>query len=103
MFLIDTDAISGIKVYFYSTGFFQQEVSLVFYLSVPQFIINTMIVLTNDISSDIYLEWRPRLGKRSFERPQARWCDDLRRMAGRSWMQVAEDRAIWRKIEEAYV
>jgi hypothetical protein len=25
------------------------------------------------------LEWRPRLGKRSVGRPQARWSDDLRR------------------------
>jgi hypothetical protein len=39
------------------------------------------------------LVWRPRLGKRSVERPQARWSDDLRRTAGRSWMRVAEDRA----------
>lgn len=39
------------------------------------------------------LEWRPRLGKCSVERPQARWSDDLRGMAGRSWMRVANDRA----------
>jgi hypothetical protein len=30
------------------------------------------------------LEWRPRLGKRSVGRPQARWSDDLRGKAGRS-------------------
>jgi hypothetical protein len=29
--------------------------------------------------------------------------DDLRRTAGRSWMRVAEDRARWRVIGEAYV
>jgi hypothetical protein len=39
------------------------------------------------------LEWRPRLGKRSVGRPQAWWSDDLRRTAGGSWMQVAEDQA----------
>jgi hypothetical protein len=38
------------------------------------------------------LEWRPRLGKRSVGRPRARWSDDLRRTAGRSWMRLAEDR-----------
>jgi hypothetical protein len=38
------------------------------------------------------LEWRPRLGKRSVGRPQARWSNDLRRTAGRSRMRVAEDR-----------
>jgi hypothetical protein len=48
------------------------------------------------------LEWRPRLGKRSVGRPQARWSDGLRRTAGRSWMRVAEDRARWRDIGEAY-
>jgi hypothetical protein len=46
--------------------------------------------------------WRPRLGKRSVGRPQARWSDDLRRTAGRSWMRVAEDRARWREVGEAY-
>jgi hypothetical protein len=49
------------------------------------------------------LEWRPSLGKRSVGRPQARWSDDLRRTAGRSWMLVAENRARWREIGEAYV
>jgi hypothetical protein len=33
------------------------------------------------------------LGKRSVGRPQARWSGDLRRTAGKSWMQVAENRA----------
>jgi hypothetical protein len=37
------------------------------------------------------LEWRPRLGKRSVGCPQARWSDDLRMTAGRSWMRVAKD------------
>jgi hypothetical protein len=49
------------------------------------------------------LEWRPSLGKRSVGRPQARWSDDLRRTAGRSWMRVAEDRARWQDIGKAYV
>jgi hypothetical protein len=49
------------------------------------------------------LEWRPRLGKCSAGRPQARWSDDLRRTAGRSWMRVAKDPARWREIGEAYV
>ncbi|CAH0404071.1 unnamed protein product [Chilo suppressalis] len=41
------------------------------------------------------LEWRPRLGKRNVGRPQARWSDDLRKVAGRSWMRVAQDRSEW--------
>jgi hypothetical protein len=36
------------------------------------------------------LEWRPNLGKHSVRRPHSRWIDDLRRMAGRRWMRVAE-------------
>jgi hypothetical protein len=39
------------------------------------------------------LDWKPRLGKHSLGRPQARWSDNLRRIASRSWMRVAEDRA----------
>jgi hypothetical protein len=46
------------------------------------------------------LEWRPCLG---VGRPQTRWCEDLRRTAGGSWIPVAEDRARWRAIGEAYV
>jgi hypothetical protein len=49
------------------------------------------------------LEWRPPQGKRSVGRSQARWSDDLRRTAGRSWMRVAEVRARWPEIGEAYV
>lgn len=49
------------------------------------------------------LEWRPRLGKRSVGRPQARWSDDLQRVAGRNWMGRAEDRAQWRAMGETYV
>jgi hypothetical protein len=49
------------------------------------------------------LQWRPRLGKCSVGRPQARWSDDLRRTADKSWMRVAADRATWREIREAYV
>jgi hypothetical protein len=49
------------------------------------------------------MEWRLRFGKPSVGRPQARWSDALRRTAGRSWMRVAEDRARWQEVREAYV
>ncbi|KPI94106.1 E3 ubiquitin-protein ligase CBL [Papilio xuthus] len=49
------------------------------------------------------IEWKPRVGKRSVGRPQTRWSDDLRRAVGKSWMRVAEDRAQWRAMGEAYV
>jgi hypothetical protein len=47
---------------------------------------------TNNLWGKRVLEWRPRLGKRSVGRPQARWSDDLRRTASRCWMRVADDR-----------
>jgi hypothetical protein len=43
------------------------------------------------------LEWRPRIG-----RPQAKWCNDLLKTAGKSWMRVAEDRARWREVGGLY-
>ncbi|CAH0403962.1 unnamed protein product [Chilo suppressalis] len=42
------------------------------------------------------LEWRPRLGKRSVGRPETRWDDDIRRLAGVGWMRVAENGEQWR-------
>ncbi len=49
------------------------------------------------------LEWRPRTGKRSVGRPPARWTDDLIKVAGSRWMQVASNRPIWKSMGEAYV
>jgi hypothetical protein len=65
--------------------------------------IRNQVVCQRTKGTDIVLEWRARLGKRSVGRPQARWIDDLRRTAVRSWMRVAKDRARWRDIGEAYV
>lgn len=36
-------------------------------------------------------EWRPRIGKCSVGRPQARRSEDLHKMGGRSWMGVADN------------
>ena len=49
------------------------------------------------------LEWRPRTGRRSVGRPPARWTDDLVRVAGSRWIQMAWDRSLWRSMGEAYV
>ncbi|KAG7296473.1 hypothetical protein JYU34_020218 [Plutella xylostella] len=49
------------------------------------------------------LEWRPRVGKRRVGRPPTRWSDDLRKVAGSRWMQMAGDRLGWRSLGEAYV
>jgi hypothetical protein len=52
---------------------------------------------------DLCYHCRPRLGKRSVGRPQARCSDDLRRTTGGSWIRVAGDRARWREVGEGYV
>ena len=49
------------------------------------------------------LEWRPRIGKRRVGRPVSRWGDDIRRAVGNDWRRIAEDRAQWRAMGEAYV
>ncbi|CAG9135070.1 unnamed protein product [Plutella xylostella] len=46
---------------------------------------------------------RLRRGKRSVGRPQARWGDDLRKVAGYDWMWNAVDRNQWCALGEAYV
>ena len=58
---------------------------------------------TDDCWGMRVLEWIPRIGKRKVGRPQARWNDDLRNVAGSSWMRVEEDRVRWRAIGEVYV
>ncbi|CAG9132369.1 unnamed protein product [Plutella xylostella] len=49
------------------------------------------------------LECRPRVGKRRVGRPPTRWSDDLRKVAGSRWMQMAGGRLGWRSLGEAYV
>nr|ADI61818.1 endonuclease-reverse transcriptase [Bombyx mori] len=58
---------------------------------------------TDDRWSRRVLEWRPRSGRRNVGRPLARWCDDLRTVAGKKWMRRAADRAQWCGLGEAYV
>ncbi|KAL0850897.1 hypothetical protein ABMA28_006806 [Loxostege sticticalis] len=48
------------------------------------------------------LEWRPWEHKRPVGRPQMRWKDDIRKVAGQNWMLVAQDRARWKGLKEAY-
>ncbi|KAL0859868.1 hypothetical protein ABMA27_010206 [Loxostege sticticalis] len=48
------------------------------------------------------LEWRPWEHKRPVGRPQMRWKDDIRKVAGQNWMLVAQDRVRWKGLKEAY-
>ena len=47
--------------------------------------------------------WRPWMGRRDRGRPQTRWRDDLRRVAGVNWMRESQDRELWKEKREAYV
>lgn len=49
------------------------------------------------------LEWRPRETTRSKGRPQKRWVDDIRAVAGKQWMRFAKDRERWKQLEETYI
>ncbi|XP_052737833.1 putative uncharacterized transposon-derived protein F52C9.6 isoform X1 [Bicyclus anynana] len=49
------------------------------------------------------LEWRPRTSKRSVGRPPTRWTDDIKRVAGIRWMQMAQYRDVWKSLQKAYV
>ena len=52
--------------------------------------------------SKIVTRWYPREGKRKRRRPQKRWHDDIRQVAGVTWNRVAQDRQEWKKLEEAF-
>lgn len=48
-------------------------------------------------------KWRgPSTGKRRVGRPLKRWADDIRAVAGESWMKEALDREKWSSLEEAF-
>lgn len=46
--------------------------------------------------------WYPREGKRKRGRPQKRWDDDVRQVAGVTWNRVAQERKEWKRLEEAF-
>ncbi|CAG4987883.1 unnamed protein product [Colias eurytheme] len=46
--------------------------------------------------------WYPREGKRKRGRPQKRWDDDVRQVAGATWNRVAQERKEWKRLEEAF-
>lgn len=49
------------------------------------------------------LQWTPRDTKRSRGRPQRRWVDDIREIAGKNWLSQARDRRMWKSMEEAFI
>ena len=49
------------------------------------------------------LEWYPRDHTRARGRPKGRWMDEIRRMCGTNWMNVAQDREKWKTLREPFV
>ncbi|KAA5654786.1 hypothetical protein F3G64_35995 [Pseudomonas aeruginosa] len=47
-------------------------------------------------------EWCPRYKKRNRGRQQRRWEDDIKKVAGTTWMRKTRDRLLWRTLGEAY-
>lgn len=46
--------------------------------------------------------WAGPLGQRKRGRPNARWADDIKRVAGNQWLRAAKDRKYWTSLEEAF-
>ncbi|CAH2238494.1 jg5675 [Pararge aegeria aegeria] len=46
--------------------------------------------------------WTGPAGHRKVGRPYARWSDDIVKVAGINWMQIAKDRDRWSSLEEAF-
>lgn len=48
-------------------------------------------------------EWYPRDGKRERRRPNRRWADDIKKIAGHNWLRLARDRTAWKSSGEAFI
>lgn len=48
------------------------------------------------------LEWKPWGEKRPQGRPQMRWKDDVKKVAGTKWIKTAQNREEWKLLKEAY-
>ena len=43
-------------------------------------------------------EWMPREGRRVRGKPKRRWRDEVEEAIGTKWMQVAQDRDVWKNM-----
>ena len=58
--------------------------------------------MTDDRWTKAILQWRPPK-TRPTGRPPERWTNDIKRVAGITWQQVAVDRDEWKRKGEAYI
>ncbi|CAH2269222.1 jg1742 [Pararge aegeria aegeria] len=47
-------------------------------------------------------QWTDPLKQRKRGRPNARWVDDIIKVAGTHWLRAAENRKYWSSLEEAF-
>lgn len=52
--------------------------------------------------TNIVTSWKGPPGKRRRGRPYTRWEDDIKRITGPKWQQIAQDREKWKALEEAF-
>ena len=48
-------------------------------------------------------EWYPRDSRSSKGRPDTRWEDDFKKIAGPEWTRVAKNKIKWKALGEAFV
>ena len=44
--------------------------------------------------------WDPREGRRNMGRKRTRLADQLKRLAGDQWSEIAKDRVLWKELEK---
>ncbi|XP_046976607.1 uncharacterized protein LOC124542749 [Vanessa cardui] len=60
------------------------------------------IFKTDERWTDRVTKWKGPQGKRLRGRPCLRWEDDIIKIAGPCWPQIAQDREKWTSLEEAF-
>ncbi|KAI5743164.1 hypothetical protein M8J77_015214 [Diaphorina citri] len=54
-------------------------------------------------TTSILSSWIPTNKKRGRGRPRLRWQDDIKKIAGNDWKKTAEDRFVWKNLEETFI
>ncbi|KAF2903759.1 hypothetical protein ILUMI_02417 [Ignelater luminosus] len=52
--------------------------------------------MDNDLWTKIIMEWRPRKERKGVGRPPFQWVDEIRKLAGKQWHRLAQNRNKWK-------
>lgn len=61
------------------------------------------MLMTYSVSKKTLTTWKGPLGKRRRGRPCKRWEDDVVKVAGVDWFQIAKSREDWLFLKEAFI